>query len=154
MKSPALFLALVLTIYAGGVKAAGDVETSASWRFWELHMAPKPAPLIPPAMSAAQRAACGDINAADWQCAEPGPELMHFRTSLETRRRALEQKLDHMTLYPQTYDGADFQLALTQSGLSQNQIPAALMRKIKTTRFVVAWRGSLRNRPRKPYFPY
>ena len=154
MKIPALLVVLLLTIPAGDALAASGVETSATWRFLELHAAPKPSALLPPPQSATLRASCGDVNAVEWRCPEAGPALQKYRATLEARWQALEKKLGRMALYPQAYDGTDFQLALTQSGLSKEQIPPALQRKIKSTRFAVAWRGSPHNRPREPYFPY
>ncbi len=154
MKTPALLLALMMSVQAGYVSTANSTEASVSWRFLELHVTPKPAALTPPPQNAALRAACGDINGAVWQCAEASPALKKYRTALQTRRRALESALDRMAQFPQSSDGTDFQLVLAQSGLARNQIPPALMRKIKTTRFIVAWQGNRRDRPREPYFPY
>jgi|GEM_PF-4881253 len=154
MKAPVLLLALLLAFWADHALAQEGFEASAGWRFLDLHFISKPTPLIPPALSASERAACGDVNAVKLQCAEPPPGLTAYRRAVQDRQRALEAKLDRMAQFPHSIDGTDFQLVLTRSGLARNQVPPALMRKIKTTRFIVAWQGSIRTRPREPYFPY
>ncbi len=175
----ALSIGLVLAgLLLGGSDAgrAGEqIETSASWRFWDLHFAPKPPPLERPAAAEAVAPLCGDIDTADWQCAraqieescrrEPRldkafcadrrqSELALYRQELVLRRETLRRRVARIKAYPDTFLPTDLQLAVTASGLSAKQASPDLVRAIADARFVLSMRGHLRRQAPMPRFPY